>query len=256
MLSQPFWGTRGDRMKSRNALIRYLCLGAAALILSLLMVKDYVAVLLITCLFACFYMSIQPMGDSVILEALQKHDQPFGPVRMAGGLSFAFFSLLYGKIVDKTGNDVITLYAIAALLGLTLLSTFALPETPGRQAMGGEKMSMTRLFKMKRSHAASGLCAAHAGHHGLFLHLLLQSFSHPAGLGQRPAGGLLSHFRLFGNSLSVLQRPAVQEAGARQAAVLLRGFPHHSLADSGLHPGLSPGHVQPDPFATAGASSS
>lgn len=149
VLSQPFWGTRGDRMKSRNALIRYLCLGAAALILSLLMVKDYVAVLLITCLFACFYMSIQPMGDSVILEALQKHDQPFGPVRMAGGLSFAFFSLLYGKIVDKTGNDVITLYAIAALLGLTLLSTFALPETPGRQAMGGEKMSMTRLFKMK-----------------------------------------------------------------------------------------------------------
>ena len=51
--------------------------------------------------------------------------------------------------MDKTGNDVITLYAIAALLGLTLLSTFALPETPGRQAMGGEKMSMTRLFKMK-----------------------------------------------------------------------------------------------------------
>ena len=139
VLSQPFWGTRGDRMKSRNALIRYLCLGAAAMILTLLMVKDYVAVLLITCLFACFYMSIQPMGDSVILEALQKHDQPFGPVRMAGGLSFAFFSLLYGKIVDKTGNDVITLYAIAALLGLTLLSTFALPETPGRQAMGARR---------------------------------------------------------------------------------------------------------------------
>lgn len=102
---------------------------------------------------------------------------------MAGGLSFAFFSLLYGKIVDKTGNDVITLYAIAALLGLTLLSTFALPETPGRQAMGGEKMSMTRLFKMKDLVRLLAFVLPMAGHHGVFLHLLLQSFSHPAGLG-------------------------------------------------------------------------
>lgn len=149
VITQPMWGTCGDRMKSRNALIRFLCLAAAVMILSLLVVDSYVAVTAITCLFACFYMSIQPMGDSIILEALQQHDHPFGPIRMAGGLSFALFNVIYGRIVDWAGNDTVTLYFIAGLLMCTLLSTFALPPTPGRQAVGGKKMSMANLFKIK-----------------------------------------------------------------------------------------------------------
>ena len=149
VVTQPLWGTCGDRMKSRNRLIRFLCVVAAALILSLFVAQTYIPALLITCLFAGFYMSIQPMGDSIILEGLQKHDHPFGPIRMAGGLSFAFFNIIYGKIVNRSGDDRLTIYFIAGLLMCTLLSTFALPETPGRQAVGGKKMSMAHLFKLK-----------------------------------------------------------------------------------------------------------
>jgi len=127
VITQPLWGTVGDRSKSRNAIIRYLCLSAMALICSLLIAESYIPVMLITCLFAGFYMSIQPMGDSIILEALQKDDHPFGPIRMAGGLSFAVFNIIYGRIVSKTNNNDITIWFIAGLLVCTLLSTFALP---------------------------------------------------------------------------------------------------------------------------------
>lgn len=149
LVTQPLWGTCGDRMKSRNRLIRFLCAAAAVLILSLLPMKGYAAAMLVTCVFAGFYMSIQPMGDSIILEALQRHDHPFGPIRMAGGLSFAVFNIIYGAIVNRLGDDRITIYFIAGLLICTLMSTYALPPTPGRQAVGGKKMSMASLFKIR-----------------------------------------------------------------------------------------------------------
>ena len=149
VITQPLWGTVGDRSKSRNAIIRYLCLSAMALICSLLIAESYIPVMLITCLFAGFYMSIQPMGDSIILESLQKNDHPFGPIRMAGGLSFAIFNVIYGRILSWAGGDDVTIWFIAGLLVCTMLSTFALPKTPGRQAVGGKKMSMVHLFRMK-----------------------------------------------------------------------------------------------------------
>lgn len=149
VLTQPFWGTMGDRLKSRNALIRGLCIAASLLMLSILPFENYGVIMVITCLFAAFYMSIQPMGDSIILEALQKNDQPFGPIRLMGGLSFAVASMLFGRLVDKSGREVWAIYFVAGLLVATCLSTFALPPTPGRQAVGGKRMSMTSLFKMK-----------------------------------------------------------------------------------------------------------
>ena len=149
VITQPMWGTVGDRSKSRNAIIRYLCIAAAVIILSLLIADSYIPVMLLTCLFAGFYMSVQPMGDSIILEALQKDDHPFGPIRMAGGLSFAFFNILFGKILGWAGSDDVTVWFIAGLLICTLLSTFALPKTPGRQAVGGKKMNISNLFKIK-----------------------------------------------------------------------------------------------------------
>lgn len=148
-ISQPFWGTCGDRMRSKNALIRILCALSAGVILLLLFAKSYPAVLALICLFGCFYMSIQPLGDSVILESLQKNDQPFGPIRLAGGLSFAFASIAYGWALNASGKENLTIYFTAGLLGLTAIATLALPKIPGHQSNRGDRMSMARLFRMK-----------------------------------------------------------------------------------------------------------
>jgi len=149
VLTQPFWGARGDRMRSRNALIRMLCVAAAGVMLSILFARSYFPVLLLICLFSSFFLSIQPMGDSIILESLQKHDHPFGPLRLAGGMSFALSSILFGWILSRSDKPVIFVWLTAGLLGLVMLATFALPKTPGHQADGGARMSMLALFKMK-----------------------------------------------------------------------------------------------------------
>jgi PPP family 3-phenylpropionic acid transporter len=147
--TQPFWGARGDRVQSRNALIRFLCAAGAGVMLSILLAQSYLPVLILTCLFAGFYTSIQPMGDSVILESLQKRDHPFGPIRLAGGLSFAVSSTLFGWVLNKSQKPVLAVWVTAGLLGMVLLSTFALPKTPGHQPADGARVRMTQLFKMK-----------------------------------------------------------------------------------------------------------
>lgn len=144
IFTQPMWGTLGDRMKSRNALLRVLAV-CAALVVTLFQISDTLIYLLfMVSLFSCFYTAIQPMGDSIILEALHPQRQPFGPIRLAGGLSFAVASLVVGRVL--TGEVRVVLYITAALLGLTCLSTLALPKTPGHQS-GKRKMSPVVLLR-------------------------------------------------------------------------------------------------------------
>ena len=147
VVTQPFWGMRGDRMKSRNRLIRILCICASALMLLLSRVSGFVPVFIITGLFAAFYMSIQPLGDSIILAELNAHDHPFGPIRLMGGLSFAVFNLVFGAISDAPGREILAIYFVAGLLLITFASTYVLPFTPGKQAVGGRKMGFGALFR-------------------------------------------------------------------------------------------------------------
>jgi len=149
IIAQPFWGSVGDRSKSLNRVIRILCVLASVSILSILLVKDFIPVLVLVCVFACFYMSIQPLGDSIILGALRRQNKPFGLIRLAGGLSFAVASLVFGRIINQPGREVWAVYFTAGLAIVTLFATFALPETRGQQSAGGRKMSFAALFKMK-----------------------------------------------------------------------------------------------------------
>lgn len=148
VIAQPLWGAAGDRAHSRNSVIRMLCALSCAAILCLLFVKTFLPALLLACVFACFYTSIQPLGDSIVLENLQKGDRPFGPIRLAGGLSFAVASLIFGRVADGEGREIWSIYFVAALLTVTLVATLALPKTPGRQARG-RRMSIITLLKNK-----------------------------------------------------------------------------------------------------------
>lgn len=72
IISQPVWGSLGDRVRSRNRLLRCLCAGAAAMMLFLLAAGHFASALILTAFFAVFYMSVQPMGDSIILGELNR----------------------------------------------------------------------------------------------------------------------------------------------------------------------------------------
>ena len=147
IVSQPFWGMRGDRAKSRNRVLRLMILLGVGLILMLPLSNAFGWMLLFNALFAAQYTSIQPMGDSIILESLlARGNQPFGPLRLCGSLSFAVVNLVFGLLVGERFEWVI--YLTAALLVGVFLSTYLLPSTPGHQAETGRKMSLADLFRV------------------------------------------------------------------------------------------------------------
>lgn len=145
--AQPMWGMCGDRVGSRNRLIRMLVLAAAISVMTFLLTDKFLPLLILACVFSCFYTSIQPMGDSVILASLEENRQPFGPIRLSGGMAFALASLVFGSLLNVTGREKWVVY-FTALFCLTMIpASFVLPDTPGYQSETGRKMSFATLLK-------------------------------------------------------------------------------------------------------------
>ncbi len=146
IIMQPVWGMLGDRMKSRNVVLRLLIAVAAMLVLTYRISGAFWYLLVMSTLFSGFYTAIQPMGDSIILEALQPKNQPFGPLRLMGCVTFAVANLAIGYLIEGRMNLV--LYLTTGALALVFLSTRALPPTAGHQS-SGEKMNMLALLRQK-----------------------------------------------------------------------------------------------------------
>ncbi len=145
---QPVWGAVADRSASRNRVLRALIAAACAIVLLYRVSDAFLWLLPVSCLFSAAYTSIQPLGDSIILEALAPQDRPFGPLRMMGTVTFALTNLLWGMLLTP-GRMALVVYGASLMLGLVLLSTRALPPTAGHQAAGGRKMNMTAILRVK-----------------------------------------------------------------------------------------------------------
>lgn len=131
IIAQPVWGTLGDRMKNRSLLLRALALASSVMILLFRVSDGFWWLLVMVLLFSSCFTALQPLGDSVILEALQPGRRPFGPLRLVGCVVFAVSSTVVGGFLDGRMNWVIYLTAIA--LGFIFLATFALPPVAGHQ---------------------------------------------------------------------------------------------------------------------------
>ena len=148
MAFQPVWGTLGDRAKNRGLLLAALAVASAASVFLFTRFTGFVPLLLLACLFSCFYTSLQPMGDSIILKELDRRNLPFGPFRLAGGLAFAVAGMIFGRLLDAPGREMLVPVYTAALCLVTALSALSLPRTAGGQSKG-KKMRFSALFKQK-----------------------------------------------------------------------------------------------------------
>lgn len=148
VFAMQFWGKMGDRTKSRNRLLFFMCLASSAIMLCVRVVSVFWVLLVMITLFASFYTSLQPMGDSIVLESLDRAKRPFGPVRMAGGLSFAVVAMLFGNILDVIGDTAAIVYAVAILCIVMALTALYLPPVAGAQKKG-DKKNMLALFKSR-----------------------------------------------------------------------------------------------------------
>ena len=148
VFAMQFWGKMGDRAKSRNRLLFFMCISAGVLMLCVRPITSFWPLLVLITIFASFYTSLQPMGDSIVLESLDKANRPFGPVRMAGGLSFAVVAMLFGNFLDLVGTNTAVVYTVSILCFVMSLSALYLPPVAGEQKKG-DKKNMMALFKNK-----------------------------------------------------------------------------------------------------------
>lgn len=146
VFSMQLWGAAGDRAGSRNRLLCLMSLAAGGLMLGTRLSDAFPFLLVCACLFASFYTSLQPMGDSIVLSALAEQNRPFGPVRLAGGLSFAVMAVIFGRVLSAVGDTRLVVYSVAGLCGVIALAALYLP----RAASGKERHksgNMLSLFK-------------------------------------------------------------------------------------------------------------
>ena len=145
--AQPCWGLCADRSKSRNRVLRLLAAGAAASVLTFLLADRFLPLMLLACVFSCFYNAIQPMGDSIALAALNARGQPFGLARLAGGMTYAVAALAFGALLEVPGRESWAVWCTAALCLTIIPASCALPDTPGYQSKAGRRMSISALLK-------------------------------------------------------------------------------------------------------------
>lgn len=148
VFSMQFWGARGDRARVRNRLLCGMCVCSCLLMLSVLISAKFWYVLPAVCLFAAFYTSVQPMGDSIVLTCLDRENRPFGPVRLAGGLGFAAMSVLFNIAISAWGSGS-AVYVTAGMCLVIALSALYMPRVSGGSAHGRIR-DMLGLFKNRQ----------------------------------------------------------------------------------------------------------
>lgn len=146
VFAMQFWGWMGDRARSRNLLLCMMSVVSAALILCTLFNTNFLYLLIVACIFASFYTSLQPMGDSIVLTALAEQKRPFGPVRMVGSISFAVMSTIFGRVLDVADDTKLIIYTISALCVLIAAMSMYLPRVTGGERRKGTG-NMLALFK-------------------------------------------------------------------------------------------------------------
>lgn len=131
LATQSWVGRLADRSPSKNVVLAGLITGSAVSILLLPGSPAFLWQLGISALFAAFFISIQPLGDAIMLESLQRQRFSFGPIRLLGSYAFAAANVAAGIFLQNRG--MATPYAIAFFLALTLAAWRLLPNTPGYQ---------------------------------------------------------------------------------------------------------------------------
>lgn len=134
LLAQPVWGRIGDCVRRRRVLLCMLALAAAAVLPAALLGRGFMLQLGCAAAFYVFFCALLPLGDTILLE-----QGGFGAYRLAGGVSFALMSAVFGLVRARL-NPGSTLWWAAAMLALAAGAALLLPESRGRSE-GGRHMA-------------------------------------------------------------------------------------------------------------------
>ncbi len=132
IVGQPVWGALADRVPRKRLVLFVLLLAAALAMVLYPLSPAYAYLMLMVGVNAFFYTSVQPLGDAITLEGLEKGGWKFGPLRMAGTVSFALVAAGAGTVL--TGRTALVPYLTAALTAVAAAAVFVLPQSSAPRA--------------------------------------------------------------------------------------------------------------------------
>lgn len=129
-----FLGHWADRSTSKNRVLGYLTAAGAVTALIFPLHSEFWYLFGVTLALAAFRSAQLPLSESILLEGLEARGKSYGPVRLAGTLSFALVSLLAGWLM---GIHAWWTFGLATVVAFAQLGTISgLPLVPGHQASG------------------------------------------------------------------------------------------------------------------------
>ena len=131
IIAQPFWGYAADRSGNRCSVLRWLILFSALSVSLYPLAKTLPWMIAAVCFFALFQTSLQPLSDAILLEEINRRQQPFGPLRIAETLAFAIITWISGRFFEHHGHWMP--WVTAAMLLLSLTATLTLPNSSNNQ---------------------------------------------------------------------------------------------------------------------------
>lgn len=143
LLSQPAWGMVSDRWNVQKGvlLVGVLVAGGSVLAYPLGAKTGFLALAVLTGVFACFRAPIRPVANSLVLTT----GLDYGRVRAFGSISFGLAVLGVGVAVAWMGTTVV--FAIyAAGMALAALVLFGIPvrESPPAESLGVDALRLVR----------------------------------------------------------------------------------------------------------------
>jgi PPP family 3-phenylpropionic acid transporter len=148
ILAQPWWGTVGDRARTKNAVLLLLITGTAISILLFPLFISFSYLLVMICVFTFFQTSIFSLSDAITLEELDKQQRwSFGTVRMGGTFGFALMSILFGFAANKHLSSMFWVYA--GVMGIAFLLVLQFPKVQGHQ-LAGQSVRIWSLFQHRK----------------------------------------------------------------------------------------------------------
>ena len=126
IIAQPLFGTQTDKASSKNKVYNILMFLTVIGLLLIPMNTNYRYVILIIFIVSIFQAALLPISESITLESLEHIGQSYGPVRMAGTVSYALVAILVGVMMRI---DITMIFYVTAVIGVANIVIVALLPT-------------------------------------------------------------------------------------------------------------------------------
>jgi PPP family 3-phenylpropionic acid transporter len=146
ILAQPFWGTVGDRSKSKNSVFRMIMIGSSISALLYPISNSFIYLFIMISIFTFINNSMYAIQDAIALEGIEGTDWKFGHIRTAGTTGYAVMSVGAGLAAKTDIRLIFLLFTIFA--SASVFISFKIPVVIGHQSVTG-KVSPWELTKNK-----------------------------------------------------------------------------------------------------------